>query len=361
MFATVTTLFLIEFRQSQAKHIYAKKNIVGDHEPVYRPGQIGSEGATYSAYLVAKSAPEVCPTFDMLKSQSKSVTANTTHSPKRPSSLQFATHNVRPEQRIASTSSYAPQGPPSTSSLSKEVSTFSQGQTSRSERVPAERGSSPDIVELEEAPPLTMREKMLRAAQARMASSSSSPVKPDVKGKGVATAQPDLLQPAAVPSLRNPLFNARSDIQMTATCDGHFVPDIDAIRCSTWEPGSYTIQLIIDSREKPGLNSRRVEKMLTDKGIAWESATLAMGDAIWIARHKETGNEVVLDASLERKRLDDLLSSMRGKFPLNDTDQTTLDLFLSDGRYMEQKNRMVQSGMSRLVSSSNVKKGSDPI
>lgn len=157
---------------------------------------------------------------------------------------------------------------------------------------------------------------MLRAAEARTGQpSTSSPAKLDLKGKGKATLPNafDILQAAA--AAQSSKAGSTSNIpavQMTVTAEGHYIPDIDEIRCATWAPGSYDIELVIDTREKPGLNSKRIEKMLTEKGIKWSASNLAMGDAIWVAKHRDSGEEVVLDACLERKRLDDLLSSMRG-------------------------------------------------
>lgn len=91
------------------------------------------------------------------------------------------------------------------------------------------------------------------------------------------------------------------------------VQDVLNMNLVTLRPETYSIRLVLDSREKPGLNTKKLENLMTDKGVPWEARTLAMGDAIWIAQHKQTGLEVVLDCCLERKRIDDLLSSLKGK------------------------------------------------
>lgn len=94
-------------------------------------------------------------------------------------------------------------------------------------------------------------------------------------------------------------------------------------RVSTLQPevlkaGSYTIHLVVDNRERhrPG---RRQEKepiatLLLERGVDTETRALEVGDAVWIARRKNrTGleaDEVVLDHIVERKRLDDLTSSI---------------------------------------------------
>ncbi|KAG5459096.1 MAG: restriction endonuclease type II-like protein [Olpidium bornovanus] len=54
-------------------------------------------------------------------------------------------------------------------------------------------------------------------------------------------------------------------------------------------------------------------------GIPCEQQVLEVGDVTWIARRAETGEEVALDFILERKRLDDLIASIK------------------DGRFLEQK------------------------
>lgn len=101
----------------------------------------------------------------------------------------------------------------------------------------------------------------------------------------------------------------------------------DISTATVFPPGSYDIILVMDSRE---IKNRRDEeaicKGLRDKGIMVEVRGLRVGDVTWIARSRDpaiTGHEkeVVLDYVVERKRLDDLCSSIR------------------DGRYDEQKVR----------------------
>jgi hypothetical protein len=114
--------------------------------------------------------------------------------------------------------------------------------------------------------------------------------------------------------------NSRTDDNMTA----NFSPD-SAIR---YAPGTYDIILVMDTRE---IKNRRDEdaicKGLSDWGIRVDVRALRLGDIAWIARLKdgvqpELGGderECVLDYVAERKRLDDLCSSIR------------------DGRYDDQK------------------------
>jgi len=58
---------------------------------------------------------------------------------------------------------------------------------------------------------------------------------------------------------------------------------------------------------------------------------LPVGDGIWIARHKTLGSEYVLDFIVERKKIDDLRSSIR------------------DNRYKDQKLRLAVIIPSKIV------------
>ena len=56
--------------------------------------------------------------------------------------------------------------------------------------------------------------------------------------------------------------------------------------------------------------------------LTLQTRQLPVGDALWIARHKDLRHEYVLDFIVERKRVDDLWSSIK------------------DGRYKQQKLRL---------------------
>lgn len=105
-----------------------------------------------------------------------------------------------------------------------------------------------------------------------------------------------------------------------------------------WSKGTFKIHLVIDTREGTREFGKRIElceKMSRDLGIRVEKKMLPLGDMIWVAKKIDprTGepplldrdgggggeNDVVLDAIVERKRLDDLESSLK------------------DGRYHSQK------------------------
>lgn len=94
--------------------------------------------------------------------------------------------------------------------------------------------------------------------------------------------------------------------------------------------GTYEIVLIVDQREKIDIVN------LEGPNLRMETRTLACGDFVWIARPKginsfDRTKDLVLDYIVERKRLDDLSSS------------------IIDGRFEQQKQRLLQSGIRRPV------------
>jgi len=66
-----------------------------------------------------------------------------------------------------------------------------------------------------------------------------------------------------------------------------------------------------------------------------EKHGLKIGDFLWVARHKENKEMIVLDYIAERKSMPDLLSSILGK-----SDK------VGTKRFLEQKRRMIASGIS---------------
>lgn len=79
----------------------------------------------------------------------------------------------------------------------------------------------------------------------------------------------------------------------------------------------YTICLCLDNREHAGRradpNRDRIQAELQRLGIETISVALAIGDVAWIARNNSTEGprSVLLDYICERKRLDDLISSIK--------------------------------------------------
>ncbi len=107
------------------------------------------------------------------------------------------------------------------------------------------------------------------------------------------------------------------------------------------QPGSFTVQLVLDIREVRAKDDRDYfQDELVKKGIKALVRPLDLGDFLWVAkcndpsllaRYGEEGDEVMLDWIVERKRLDDLIGSIK------------------DGRFHEQKFRLRKSGVKNVV------------
>lgn len=100
----------------------------------------------------------------------------------------------------------------------------------------------------------------------------------------------------------------------------------------------YEVFLVLDSREQFRRDARggaALQKFADRIGVQFkvqvETRQLPVGDAFWIARHKVLRHEYVLDFIVERKRVDDLWSSIK------------------DNRYKQQKLRLQRCGVKRLV------------
>ncbi|OOQ82935.1 Crossover junction endonuclease mus81 [Penicillium brasilianum] len=109
----------------------------------------------------------------------------------------------------------------------------------------------------------------------------------------------------------------------------------------TLPPGSFTVELVLDTREVRTQKDRDyIANELIKKGITPKVRALELGDIMWVAkcrdpayltRYGEECDEVMLDWILERKRLDDLIGSIK------------------DGRFHEQKFRLKRSGIKNVI------------
>jgi crossover junction endonuclease MUS81 len=140
----------------------------------------------------------------------------------------------------------------------------------------------------------------------------------------------------AAPSLQG-LPNV--DATDTAAPEASFqLPSFAAMRLS---PGSFTVELVLDFREVRAKTDRDyMQNELSKMGVRPIMRSLELGDAMWVAkvkdpdllrRHGAEGDEVVLDWIVERKRLDDLIGSIK------------------DGRFHEQKFRLRRSGVRNVI------------
>ncbi|ODV68416.1 crossover junction endonuclease MUS81 [Hyphopichia burtonii NRRL Y-1933] len=95
-----------------------------------------------------------------------------------------------------------------------------------------------------------------------------------------------------------------------------------------WSSTDYEIVPIIDNREIRSSKERDYfESKLGSHNVKCDVRPLSLGDILWIAKHRTTKKEVVLDFVCERKRIDDLAASIK------------------DGRFQEQKSRLKKSGL----------------
>jgi len=126
--------------------------------------------------------------------------------------------------------------------------------------------------------------------------------------------------------------------------DGPVITDDDALPTFTpirLPPGSFTVHLVLDVREVRAKTDRDyMQEELSKRGVKPIMRSLELGDVLWVAkchdagllaRHGAEGGEVVLDWIAERKRLDDLIGSIR------------------DGRFHEQKFRLGRSGIKNVI------------
>lgn len=95
--------------------------------------------------------------------------------------------------------------------------------------------------------------------------------------------------------------------------------------------GHFEIQLILDIREVKTQRDRSfIEEQLSQSNIDLRTRALDVGDAMWIAKCRD-GGEIVLDHIVERKRMDDLVASIK------------------DGRFHEQKFRLQKCGARHVI------------
>ncbi|CAG8004044.1 unnamed protein product [Penicillium salamii] len=117
--------------------------------------------------------------------------------------------------------------------------------------------------------------------------------------------------------------------------------DMDNIQPIMLPPKSFTIELVLDTREvRTSTDRDYISGELIKQGITPQVRALEVGDAMWVAKcndpeflksHGEESDEVMLDWIVERKRLDDLIGSIK------------------DGRFHEQKFRLRRSGIKNVI------------
>lgn len=101
----------------------------------------------------------------------------------------------------------------------------------------------------------------------------------------------------------------------------------EGVPYDVWEPAQYEVVLVVDNREIRSQNERDFFQNRLSEHVECAVRALAVGDVLWLARHRASGREAVLNYVCERKRLDDLAMSIR------------------DGRFANQKNRLKRLGL----------------
>lgn len=169
-----------------------------------------------------------------------------------------------------------------------------------------------DIIVLDDAPPTRTNKQPHSRIQA--ATAASNPI----------------------PSRNAPYRDLIADAPTIGT-DGR-LPTFSPIQLT---PGSFTVELLLDVREIRSTKDRDyLQEELIKLGVRPIMRSLEVGDAQWVAKCNDPslltrlgaeGEEVVLDWIVERKRLDDLVASIK------------------DGRFHEQKFRLRKSGVKNVI------------
>ncbi|KAK9468720.1 hypothetical protein V1512DRAFT_257749 [Lipomyces arxii] len=148
---------------------------------------------------------------------------------------------------------------------------------------------------------------------------------------GLATVLSDKRQETSRPVRTTATYMSTSVIASLPTAPT--APDLPQFTPEIWTPGSFKVSVIIDSREIYSNKDRTFfeTKLNEYDGVRAAVRPLGIGDSLWIATNNATGEEVVLEHIAERKRLDDLMQSIK------------------DGRFFEQKFRLMRTGLRSVV------------
>ncbi|EGG11949.1 uncharacterized protein MELLADRAFT_59062 [Melampsora larici-populina 98AG31] len=302
-------LFKVEFCTRQRLHPFKIKAIV---QEARLERVLGPEGATMMGWLRKEKTIPICPGFvEALAGVSQ---------PKPVIGRALGADRLTKDRSTGS-------------SRSKTMESSSSRGEFGIPTVPAPRSGTHPINSLPQNVPSTSSAPLIRASSSAGVSQQSSNQK-DEPGPS-STSQAPRPRPRASFATANTI---PSGLAKPRASIGTMSMIAMTVQPETWPAGSYTISLIIDNREvkskgdRAGIYNLCVTKAQAlnkreSEEIKVEQRALAVGDAIWIAVHKSTGKEVVLDSIVERKRLDDLCAS------------------ILDTRYHEQKARLMNSGL----------------
>lgn len=158
---------------------------------------------------------------------------------------------------------------------------------------------------------------------------------------------PNQIQTASQVDGSDDEFDIDFDTLMTQTSSAKTAPtSISTFTPIILPPGSFDIRLVLDTREVRTKKDRDyISDQIAERGMKALTRALPLGDVLWIAQIRppyahllsgeEAGEEgiqeIMLDHICERKRLDDLIGSIK------------------DGRFHEQKFRLTKSGVKNVT------------
>lgn len=212
-------------------------------------------------------------------------------------------------------------------------------------------GSTKDLLATKDKSTAQEKPKAIQTASARP---PSPPPATFVQRKAVQVYEIDSSpeKPPRIPQVPqqvdgpNDVFDLGFDIDSLAPTTTPVLPAIPTYTPIILPPGSFTVCLVLDTREVRTKKDRDyISDQLAERGLKALTKALPLGDVVWIARVKpshahllsgealgEDGtHEIMLSHICERKRLDDLIGSIK------------------DGRFHEQKFRLTKSGVKNVT------------
>ncbi|SCV74297.1 BQ2448_6729 [Microbotryum intermedium] len=368
---TLAAMYRIEYRTAQALHQMTRSVLrsttLARATPL--PG-----GSTMTGYLRGRIANSVAPGFPSMSTAalSTAVTPSSTPRPQFPEIDLLAGYKERPPpldkdamyappvpiRRLGSDLAVQPIVAPRPAASTSKVMTLDHGgnhgavdrgtsspnlsssRASAASSVPRATSSLPALLreraEHADVPGASARSNSFRQSLPPVGASSRAPA-PGRPLARTSSSQNPLL--AAFDQLPNPFINRHP----LDPVKDHIaaVPYVHhPFSAKVLLAGTFRVMLVIDSREV-GLSMRgkRTEMInsLEKETVPCDRRMLPLGDMIWVARpinslDQPTGeDDVVLDAIVERKRLDDLCHS------------------IIDGRYVSQKIRLKDSAISHRI------------
>ncbi|GAA6008525.1 Mus81p [Rhodotorula paludigena] len=341
-------LFRIEYRVAQDLHpiVRGLKKV----EPLTRAAALPG-GTTKSAYIRARVSNDTAPGFPR-SSAGLATPADKQTRPSDPMSSLLGGYQA-PEKRVKD-AMYAP--PPEVRRFGADASALTAQRGASSVRDVLSRfggaGSSSPAQAI--AGPSTGGAVPRKTSNSTVHPSSNAPAlspSPTRTRTSASTILADAPRTFVPTSSQNPLLVAYDPPANMPHVARH---PLDPVRDSTatspfsstpftpivWPAGSFKVFLVVDSREGTREHGKRVElcEKLEREGVRVAGKMMPLGDMLWVARRVDPvsgratgGDDVVLDAIVERKRLDDLCTS------------------ILDGRYIGQKLRLKDSGITHRI------------